>query len=528
MFTQRALLLGFVGFCFYLIAVVNTLPSFYYVLTWLSLGLLAASLGIALLSLSGLQVTGRFSRRQGVSRLGARHLNSLEENSKVLSNNNAGSMPLFEMTLENKGSLNKTGVILELQFRSIFDAQEQGANAPIGAHQFLLEAIPAGQTLEISLPLSLLSRGKHELVQARLLGSDVLGLFRVSRRLRLTSEAHSVESDEAKIQSEVENAEIVVAPPLFDDVAGTLMQGLGHGLNGSRRSRQFGRGDDVRALRPYVAGDDLRHIHWKTTARTGAMVVKEWEYSSRSSALVIWDGSIGSNDLTEKASVIADPSSTKSILRKFLGPQKKKSVRTSHSNAIDEVGLSVAASMVAAFHRAELPCSSVILSEKPAFLPGGGSYGGALSIGEIEAFAGAQANRVTPFDLAFDQSGCNESLFDVIYLVSAKTAPSVVGPVARWVNRGAVVFVILLDDVPLAALKNGKSEKRPKLLGNKKTVTIPTQDVDALRRTGATVAEISLEMLVDEPSGAALDEISLDSAQLLEAEIRRVMIDLNQ
>ncbi|MBV9468948.1 MAG: hypothetical protein JOZ57_06845, partial [Abitibacteriaceae bacterium] len=47
------MLVGIVGFCLYLIAFVNVLPTFY-VLTWLSVGILVSSLGIALLSLVGL------------------------------------------------------------------------------------------------------------------------------------------------------------------------------------------------------------------------------------------------------------------------------------------------------------------------------------------------------------------------------------------------------------------------------------------------------------------------------------------
>jgi uncharacterized protein (DUF58 family) len=495
MFTQRAMLLGFVGFCFYLIAVVNTLPSFYYVLTWLSLGLLAASLGIALLSLSGLKVAGHFSRYQGVSRLGARYLNSLAENSNVLSSTYAGSMPLFEMTLQNNASLNKTGIILELQFRSLLDTSDLKKVTPIEAHQFLLEAIPAGQTLDISLPMSLLPRGRHELVQARLIGSDVLGLFRISRRLKLASQLIESESEETKPRAEVEDVEIVVAPPIFDDVVSTRLQGAGHGLSGSRRSRQFGRGEDVRALRPYIAGDDLRHIHWKTTARTGSMVVKEWEFSSRSNALVVWDGSL---------------------------------INNTSFNIRDEVGLSVAASLVSAYHRSELPCSVVLLGGEATFLQAGGAYGGALSSSEITAFAGALATRTTTIEQAFEQSGCNDSQYDVIYLIAAQKGPSVLGMVRRWISRGAIVFVILLDEVPENTKKRGRAAKRKKrntLLNNTDSVS---QDSEAIRSCGASVAEISLQMLAEESRSATLDEISLDSAQLLESEIRRVILDLNE
>ncbi|MDO4243485.1 MAG: DUF58 domain-containing protein [Actinomyces sp.] len=43
------------------------------------------------------------------------------------------------------------------------------------------------------------------------------------------------------------------------------------------------------ALRDYIPGDDRRNVHWRTTARTGRLMVRQFEETHRSSLLVVLD-----------------------------------------------------------------------------------------------------------------------------------------------------------------------------------------------------------------------------------------------
>lgn len=48
-------------------------------------------------------------------------------------------------------------------------------------------------------------------------------------------------------------------------------------------------GDDFYALRPYVVGDDLRHVHWKSTARRDDLTVRQDEMPWQGRATVLLD-----------------------------------------------------------------------------------------------------------------------------------------------------------------------------------------------------------------------------------------------
>ncbi|CAN5244002.1 hypothetical protein BH18ACT4_BH18ACT4_07350 [soil metagenome] len=84
-------------------------------------------------------------------------------------------------------------------------------------------------------------------------------------------------------------AELTVFPHV-DDIA-ALPQTTGHDpLAGSEHPTALGRtGDDFYALRPYVVGDDMRRVHWPSTARRDELMVRQDELPWQGRVAVLVD-----------------------------------------------------------------------------------------------------------------------------------------------------------------------------------------------------------------------------------------------
>lgn len=104
-------------------------------------------------------------------------------------------------------------------------------------------------------------RGRFRLRSMTVSGSDALGLVQMSRRY------------------ESAPSEILVLPaPIPFDVR--LPHAAGWGVSESDFGRSRGQGIEPRGVREYAEGDSERHIHWRSSARTGQLMVKEFETGS--------------------------------------------------------------------------------------------------------------------------------------------------------------------------------------------------------------------------------------------------------
>ena len=106
----------------------------------------------------------------------------------------------------------------------------------------------------IEVPLAFARRGVYTLGPAEVRVADPFGLLRFAKR-------------------DSETTQVVVYPQVYE-LRGFPLRGgnVEAGTTGSRGRR----GEEFANLREYRRGDDRRHIHWKSLARTGELFVKEF------------------------------------------------------------------------------------------------------------------------------------------------------------------------------------------------------------------------------------------------------------
>lgn len=67
--------------------------------------------------------------------------------------------------------------------------------------------------------------------------------------------------------------------------------GLVRDLEGAASQRLTDSDLSFHAVREYVHGDPMRHVHWKSTARTGTLMVRQYEESQTARAAILFDAS---------------------------------------------------------------------------------------------------------------------------------------------------------------------------------------------------------------------------------------------
>jgi uncharacterized protein (DUF58 family) len=81
----------------------------------------------------------------------------------------------------------------------------------------------------------------------------------------------------------------VTVLPRVDDIP-PLPRSVGPDPDGTAETGSLGRsGEDFAALRPYIVGDDLRRVHWPSSARTGDLLVRQHDVPWQGRVCVVLD-----------------------------------------------------------------------------------------------------------------------------------------------------------------------------------------------------------------------------------------------
>ena len=121
--------------------------------------------------------------------------------------------------------------------------------------------------------------------------------------------------------------------------------GFVHDLEGHASAHLSAADMNFHALRPYVPGDDRRHVHWLSTARTGSLMVRQFEESRMSRVAVALDtgrASFLDDEEFELAVSVAASVSVQSLLAESpltLVTPREKLVSVTPSRTLDELSI---------------------------------------------------------------------------------------------------------------------------------------------------------------------------------------------
>jgi uncharacterized protein (DUF58 family) len=135
--------------------------------------------------------------------------------------------------------------------------------------RFVLNRLVARQQAEVSYTVRADVRGKYDIGPLSVRLTDPFGLCELTRSFAST--------------------EKLVVTPVVTPLPPVRVGGEWAGTGESRARSAAVHGEDDAATREYRHGDDLRKVHWRSTARTGEMMVRREEQPWQTTATLLLD-----------------------------------------------------------------------------------------------------------------------------------------------------------------------------------------------------------------------------------------------
>lgn len=138
-----------------------------------------------------------------------------------------------------------------------------------GSARCLVAPLGPGQRAEVEYVVPASRRGTFLIGPLRTAVSDPLGL--------------------AELAATVPGRHRLVVHPRTEDVEPPPSRTGAEAHRGALRRAALLRGEDFYALREYEVGDDLRRVHWRTTAKTGELMLRQDELRRDDVAMLLLD-----------------------------------------------------------------------------------------------------------------------------------------------------------------------------------------------------------------------------------------------
>ncbi|MCP2256953.1 Uncharacterized conserved protein, DUF58 family, contains vWF domain [Streptoalloteichus tenebrarius] len=269
-----------------------------------------------------------------------------------------------------------------------------------GRPRFVVERLPRNETTVLTYPLRPVQRGVHHVGPLMARVTDPFGLAEFEREL-------------------AGHGRLTVVPRVVPLSGVPTGSGLGAGEDGSLRMRS-GQGEDDAVVRPWRQGDDMRKVHWRSTARRDELMVRVEERPWRGGTTVLLD--------------------RRSAAHRGNGPTSSL-----------EWAISLTASVC--LHLQRHGHDVRLVTETGAVLAGTSANGGHVGDVVLDALAGLTPSHGREMACGSDPGGGHE-----LVAVLGATTPAAAAELIRWRPRGARSLAVLVD---VAGWATGGEEKAP-------------------------------------------------------------------
>lgn len=183
----------------------------------------------------------------------------------------AGDLLLANVTVVNpRPRLGSWAVVVEDQVVRAGARASQARDPEAAQPEVFFPYVPAGQTRKGTYQGRLARRGRYRIGPLRVATRFPFGLF--ANRMTLGATA------------------VLTVLPRLGRLTGRWMTRRHESFAGTeRRERRPGSEGDFYGLRPWQRGDSRRWIHWRATARTGALMVRQFEQPRNRDLAVLLD-----------------------------------------------------------------------------------------------------------------------------------------------------------------------------------------------------------------------------------------------